>query len=112
MRDRNVCVINFVREEDGLFVNGTLSTLDGTPRASWTFKQDGTEFTQQIDVDEEDFTALWDGFPWPAGSPREPRSRSGCVKPWTPWGILDTLAFSDQKRRFSTSQWAGFASIR
>jgi hypothetical protein len=52
MSERGTCVINFVHEEDGVFVNGTVSTLDGTPKASWTFAQDGGEFTQDVD-------ALW-----------------------------------------------------
>lgn len=59
MSGQSICIINFVHEEDGIFVNGTVSTLDGTPKASWTFAQDGGEFTQNVDVDEEDFDALW-----------------------------------------------------
>ncbi|HEX8913107.1 MAG TPA: hypothetical protein VF796_12175 [Humisphaera sp.] len=62
MSTRDFCVINFVREDDGVFVNGTISTLDGTPRASWTFAQDGGEFTRDLDVDEDDFLALWDAM--------------------------------------------------
>jgi len=59
MNDRSICVINFVHEEDGVFVNGTVSTLDGSPKASWTFAQDGDEFTLDVDVEEADFEALW-----------------------------------------------------
>ena len=59
MNSGNVCLINFVHEEEGVFVNGTISTLDGTPRATWTFAQDGSEFTRDVDVGEEEFEALW-----------------------------------------------------
>ena len=56
---RNVCLINFVREEDGAFVNGTITSSDGVAEARWTFRQDGGEFTNGREVDEDEFDALW-----------------------------------------------------
>ena len=62
MSTQDPCMINIVHEEDGLFANGTISTLDGFPKASWTFDQDGIEFTQIVDVDGDDFDELWNAI--------------------------------------------------
>ena len=62
----NLRIINFAHEEDGVFTHGTISTLDGSPKASWTFGEDGGEFTNQRDLDEEDLDALWSVLNEPA----------------------------------------------
>ncbi|MGA2498515.1 MAG: hypothetical protein ABSH20_12275 [Tepidisphaeraceae bacterium] len=58
----NLRIINFAHEEDGVFTHGTISTLDGSPKVSWTFGEDGGEFTTQRDLEDEDLDALWDAF--------------------------------------------------
>ncbi len=60
MNLKNLRIINFAHEEDGVFTHGTISTLDGAPKASWTFTEDGSELTNHLDVDENDFDSLWD----------------------------------------------------
>ena len=60
MNGRDFQVINVVHEADGIFANGTISTLDGTPKVMWTFTQDGAEFEVSVDLEDEEFQELWD----------------------------------------------------
>lgn len=58
----NLTIINLVHEEDGLFTNATLSIINAQPKGSFTFSEDGNEFTREIDLAEDDFEALWSQF--------------------------------------------------
>ena len=46
--------------------NGTISTLDGTPKATWTFAQDGRQSTQTCEVGGDEFDAMWEALSKPA----------------------------------------------
>ena len=52
-------MINIVREDDGVFANGTIWILDGSAKATWTFHQDGGQFTNERELDDEEFDPLW-----------------------------------------------------
>jgi len=58
----NLTIINFVHEEDCLFTNATLSIINGQPKATFSFDQDGQKFTNDIDLEEDDFESLWSQF--------------------------------------------------
>jgi hypothetical protein len=65
MPSPNLTLINVVHEEDGLFTNATLSIINAQPKATFSFTQDGQEFTNDIDLNEEDFESLWSKFNQP-----------------------------------------------
>jgi Suppressor of fused protein (SUFU) len=57
-----VHAITYTRERDGVFFHGTISDLDGAPRATWSFDHDGKRVKHEQPVDAPTFRKLWNGF--------------------------------------------------
>lgn len=55
-------VITYTRQRDGVFFHGTLSDLDGHPRATWSFDHDGKRVKHEQPIDPPRFRKLWNGF--------------------------------------------------
>jgi hypothetical protein len=57
-----VHVITYTRQIDGVFFHGTLSDLDGKPRATWSFDHGGKRVRHEQWLDAATFRKLWNGF--------------------------------------------------
>ena len=58
----NLSIINVVHEQHGLFTNATLSIINNQPKATFSFDQHGQKFTNDINLNENDFESLWSQF--------------------------------------------------
>jgi hypothetical protein len=54
-------IIDYGHLRDGVLYHGTLSDLDGTPKATWTYEERGAKVTRDRPLDGETFRALWEG---------------------------------------------------
>lgn len=52
-------VIDYGHLREGVLYHGTISTLDGQPRSTWTFEQQGRKVTQELRLDRAAFQKLW-----------------------------------------------------
>jgi hypothetical protein len=52
-------VIKYVHERDGVLYHGTLSDLDGVPKATWSYDKDGRRVTREQSIDAATFRSLW-----------------------------------------------------
>jgi hypothetical protein len=52
-------LINYAHERDGNVYHGTLSDLDGEPKATWSFDQGGRRVTREQSLDAPVFRSLW-----------------------------------------------------
>jgi len=43
-------------------MNATISDIDGTPKASWTFRQHDDEFSNTVQLTNNQFSDLWNGL--------------------------------------------------
>jgi Suppressor of fused protein (SUFU) len=52
-------VINYAHERDGVLYHGTLSDLDGVPKATWSYDVGGKRVTRDPPIDAATFRSLW-----------------------------------------------------
>jgi hypothetical protein len=52
-------VITYAHVRDGVLFTGTLSDLDGRPKATWSYKVGGQRLTQDQSLDPAGFRSLW-----------------------------------------------------
>lgn len=52
-------VIDYAHRVDGVMYHGTLSDLDGRPKATWTYEADSEEVTREQPLTSEAFERLW-----------------------------------------------------
>jgi hypothetical protein len=56
-------VINYAHIYDGDLVHGTLSDLDGSPKVTWSYNENGQRVTVEREIDEMKFAKLWNWIP-------------------------------------------------
>src|SRR5689334_5650790 len=54
-------LIDYGRLRDGVLYHGTVSDLDGTAKATWTYELGGEPVTRDQPMDGERFAFLWNG---------------------------------------------------
>ena len=52
-------VIDYGHVFDGVLYHGTISNLDGVPKATWTFEKNGEKVTEDRPIDLPTFRSLW-----------------------------------------------------
>ena len=55
-------LIDYAHMRDGVLYHGTISDLDGSPKATWTYEEGGEKVTKDQPIDEAAFNALWNGI--------------------------------------------------
>jgi hypothetical protein len=55
-------VIDYGHMRDGVLYHGTMSDMDGAPKATWIYEEGGRKVTRDQPIDEERFRALWNGI--------------------------------------------------
>lgn len=55
-------LIDFGHMRNGILYHGTLSDLDGTPKATWTYEKVGRLTTEEVPLTPSSFDTLWDGI--------------------------------------------------
>jgi hypothetical protein len=58
---RDLHMIDYAHLTGGVLYHGSLSDLDGTPRATWTYEDAGELVTRDRPLDQETFERLWHG---------------------------------------------------
>lgn len=56
---RNAKALTYARIEDGRRITGSVTTLDGAPRATWTVRDDRGRRESTTEVEQETFDELW-----------------------------------------------------
>jgi hypothetical protein len=56
---RHMRVIDYGHMRDGILYHGTLSDLDGSPKATWTYEDRGKKITRDQPIDKATFEKLW-----------------------------------------------------
>jgi hypothetical protein len=54
-------VIDYGHVRGSVLYHGTVSDLDGVPKSTWAWEQDGREITQEQPIDQDTFRFLWNG---------------------------------------------------
>ena len=54
-------LIDYGHLRDGVLYHGTISDVDGAPKATWTYEERGRKVTRDQPIDAERFSALWNG---------------------------------------------------
>jgi hypothetical protein len=54
-------LIDYGHLRDGVLYHGTLSDMDGSPKATWTYEDGGEKVTRDQPIDAATFSALWNG---------------------------------------------------
>jgi len=54
--------IDYGHIRDGVLYHGSISTLDGPPRCTWTYELDGRKVTREEPIDRATFESLWNGI--------------------------------------------------
>ena len=54
-------LIDYAHARDGVLYHGTLSDLDGEPKATWTYEKGGRNVTCDQPLDAPTFRSLWNG---------------------------------------------------
>lgn len=54
-------VIDYGHMREGVLYHGTISDLDGSPRATWTYEENGKKVTREQPIDAATFGRLWNG---------------------------------------------------
>ena len=57
--ERHMRVIDYGHMRDGILYHGTLSDLDGSPKATWTYEDRGKKITRDQPIDKATFEKLW-----------------------------------------------------
>src|SRR5262245_22636010 len=52
-------VIDYGHVHDGVLYHGTISNLDGVPKATWTYEKNGEKVTEDRPIDLPTFRSLW-----------------------------------------------------
>jgi hypothetical protein len=52
-------VISYAHMRDGVLYHGTLSDLDGAPKATWSYEKGGKKVTHDLPLDAPTFRSLW-----------------------------------------------------
>src|SRR5262245_1788614 len=52
-------LIDYGHMRDGVLYHGTLSDLDGVPKATWTYEKAGKKVTEEQPIDLPTFRSLW-----------------------------------------------------
>jgi hypothetical protein len=52
-------VISYAHIRDGVLYHGTLSDLDGTPKATWSYEKGGKKVTHDQPIDMPTFRSMW-----------------------------------------------------
>jgi hypothetical protein len=55
-------LIDYVHENGSIFFHGTVSDLDGAPKSTWTWEENGGTVTQEQPIDQGTFRFLWNGI--------------------------------------------------
>jgi hypothetical protein len=55
-------LIDYGLMRDGVLYHGTVSDLDGSPKATWTYEDGGEKVTRDQPVDAATFSALWNAI--------------------------------------------------
>lgn len=56
------CCISYFHVENGISYHGTISDIDGVPRATWSYDEAGQRVTRDLPISEESFAFLCRGF--------------------------------------------------
>lgn len=55
-------LIDYGHMRAGVLYHGTISDLDGKPKATWTFELNGKKTTETRQLSEEEFDSVWNGI--------------------------------------------------
>jgi hypothetical protein len=55
-------LIDYGHMRDSVLYHGTISDMDGSPKATWTYEEGGEKVTRDQPLDDTTFNALWNGI--------------------------------------------------
>lgn len=55
-------VMNYAHWKDSVVYHGSITDMDGVPRATWSYEKKGKKVTHDQPIDVETFHLLWNGF--------------------------------------------------
>jgi hypothetical protein len=55
-------IIDYVHENGSIFFHGAVSDLDGVPKSTWTWEENGGTVTQEQPIEQGTFCFLWNGI--------------------------------------------------
>ena len=59
---KDVFMITYAHESDGVFHHGTFSLIAGKTGATWTLDREGRKESRDIPLTEDAFRSIWDGI--------------------------------------------------